>query len=206
MDDRQFKFLFPAMSVFLLVLGLILIIWPVQAMNLSCYILGAGAICFGCVKIVAYFLQREFAGFYRYSFVTGMLALLGGIFVLIKPEPIRNILTVVLGIILIVTSLIKMQNAFDLYRNRYKAWWSVLLASFIGASLGIVALFNPFATSIILTRFLGISFVLDAGLDIWTYACILHKLRQMAPIETEGKQADTDRPDAPDFGDDEPLL
>lgn len=195
MDEKQFRFLFPALSVFLLILGILLIIWPAQLMNLSCYILGAGAIAFGCVKIVAYFLQREFAGFYRYTFVTGMLSLLGGIFLLINPEPVRKILIYLLGVILIVTSLIKMQNAFDLYRNRYNAWWSVLLASFIGAGLGVAIFFKPFAVEGTLIRFIGISFILDALLNIWTYICIVRKLRQMSPIEAEGKikdDADTD--------------
>ncbi|MEG2769585.1 MAG: DUF308 domain-containing protein, partial [Oscillospiraceae bacterium] len=134
--QNQMKIYYRAFTAVSCLLGLILVIWPSQTMRLVSYVLGGLIILIGLVKSVLYFLQKDFAGFYHYDLVIGIVCVGMGVFLLFKPEVVSSIFPIVLGVIVIISSLLKLQNSLDLRRNNYKGWWSILIFAILGVALG----------------------------------------------------------------------
>mgnify|MGYP000801450494 FL=1 len=66
----------------------------------------------------------------------GVLTAAIGIFSLISPDSIRDILSIVLGLVVIIDSLVGIKRAFTLRDLELSSWWVRLLLSVAAAILG----------------------------------------------------------------------
>ena len=70
--------------------------------------------------------------------VIGVISAAIGIFALFSPSSIRDILSVILGLIVVIDSLIGIKRAFTLRELGLQSWWVLLLLSVIAAFLGVL--------------------------------------------------------------------
>ena len=68
--------------------------------------------------------------------MVGVLTAAIGIFSLISPDSIRDILSIVLGLVVIIDSLVGIKRAFTLRDLELSSWWVRLLLSVAAAILG----------------------------------------------------------------------
>ena len=104
------------LAVFYLILGIILVLFPEGSGYAICYLIGGLTIIYGIFHLVLY--QRTKSPFvtYRYDLVQGIIGLAIGIYVMIVPEILIETLPVVLGVVVMIDSIVKIQNAWDLKR------------------------------------------------------------------------------------------
>lgn len=166
-------------SVFSILLGLVLAIWPDATKLAVSYLIGAVLVLFGVIRVVRYFIYEVRLDLFRYDFVSGLVLLGAGVFFLLNPEFIVSILPVLLGIVVVIDSAVKLQQGMDLLRAGYNRWWLVLLMAAVGVAAGIVLLVNPFEAASTLLLLVGIALIYNGVTDLWTISRVSRRVRQI---------------------------
>ena len=150
----------------ILVLGLLLFFKSsVTLMGIS-YIFGGLIIAIGDLAIVRFISNNHSDISNQLNIVYGIICIISGIFFIEKPEIIGSIIPVVMGIGIIISSSLKIQQSFNLKSlNSSYFFWSFVTA-LLSLICGIVLLFNPFKGAVIITKVIGIFLVMYAILDI----------------------------------------
>lgn len=117
----------------------------------------------GVVKIVNYFMY----GIEPFGFVSGVVSTVLGLVFMLNVNAISasNILGVILGLILLVKSLLSVQESFDLRRFGARWWWIDTVLSLLMLAFAIVVICNPAADKIMFT-WLGITVIVGGVLDL----------------------------------------
>ena len=150
----------------ILVLGLLLFFKSsVTLMGIS-YIFGGLIIAIGVLAIVRFISNNHSDISNQLNIVYGIICIISGIFFIEKPEIIGSIIPVVMGIGIIISSSLKIQQSFNLKSlNSSYFFWSFVTA-LLSLICGVVLLFNPFKVAVIITKVIGIFLVMYAILDI----------------------------------------
>lgn len=150
----------------ILVLGLLLFFKSsVTLMGIS-YIFGGLIIAIGVLAIVRFISNNHSDISNQLNIVYGIICIISGIFFIEKPEIIGSIIPVVMGIGIIISSSLKIQQSFNIKSlNSSYFFWSFVTA-LLSLICGVVLLFNPFKGAVIITKVIGIFLVMYAILDI----------------------------------------
>lgn len=153
-------------SAFILVLGLLLFFKSsVTLMGIS-YIFGGLIIAIGVLAIIRFISNDHSDISNQLNIIYGIICIISGIFFIEKPEIIGSIIPVVMGIGIIISSSLKIQQSFNLKSlNSSYFFWSFVTA-LLSLICGVVLLFNPFKGAVIITKVIGIFLAIYAILDI----------------------------------------
>ncbi len=153
-------------SAVILVLGLLLFFKSsVTLMGIS-YIFGGLIIAIGVLAIIRFISNDHSDISNQLNIIYGIICIIGGIFFIEKPEIIGSIIPVVMGIGIIISSSLKIQQSFNLKSlNSSYFFWSFVTA-LLSLICGVVLLFNPFKGAVIITKVIGIFLAIYAILDI----------------------------------------
>ena len=160
-----------------LLLGGVLVVFPDASGRMICYVAAALIAVYGAVELIGYFATEVAAAGQRFSLVQGVVALLLAGALLWRPEMFLSILPLLLGIVLVVAGLCKLQSAVDLVRIHSSRWLWVLLTAVHTLLLGAVTLYNPFSAAVTLMQFIGISLVVSGVSDLAAAILMIRRLR-----------------------------
>ena len=129
-------------------LGAAFIVEPTLVYTYCTYVIGGLVGLIGLVYLIIYFCRKPVSGVYRSEFALGVLALLAGAYVafsgLLPENEIANIsftlslIVRIVGILIALDGLLKLQYALDLARMRYSKWWLALIFSLLGIAVGVL--------------------------------------------------------------------
>ena len=125
---REFRWSFVVTALAFAALGLVLMLWPDASMHVLCYLVGGALTLYGGFNVLNFVFSRERA--FTFELVVGVLTAAIGIF------SIRDILSIVLGLVVIIDSLVGIKRAFTLRDLELSSWWVRLLLSVAAAILG----------------------------------------------------------------------
>lgn len=175
---KQIKWNLIALAVLCIALGIILILWPTEVMRVSCYMLAAMLLVIGIVSLVNY-LRKDITGIlYRHDLVVGLSAILGGILVIIKVDQLISLIPVILGFIVTISGILKMQNSVDLLRLGHGTWHVAFWMAILNIVFGIVLLIDPFAKEILVTL-LGVALIYSGVTDLYVTISISRRMSDM---------------------------
>ena len=190
---KDMKKQFTLTAIFSILLGLVLVIWPDATKMAVSYLIGAALVVLGVIQVVRYFVYEVRLDLFRYDFVSGLILLGVGVFLLMRPEIIVGFLPVLLGMAIVIDGAVKIQQSMDLLRVGYRHWWLVLLLAVLALAAGVVLLVNPFEAASTLVLMIGIVLIYDGVTDLWTISRVSGRLRQMraeASVEVSGVDVD----------------
>ena len=144
------------------VFGLILLIFPSLSGTILCYGISAGLLVYGIFRLLAYFRHQPQSALQQHDFSAGIMLVAVALFILLKPELIISLLPVLLGLLLVMGGARETQIAVDLYRLQEARWYVPLVAAVVQVILGLVILWNPFATAMVLMQFIGASVLVES--------------------------------------------
>ena len=98
---------------------------------------------FGIVMIVKYFLTGSYRDIGKYGFSAGVLCVLIGVLMLVRTNEIAVYFSLFLGICILLTAIIKLQNAVDLKSMHNKGWFVFLLIALVFLAAAILIVLNP---------------------------------------------------------------
>ena len=175
---RQIKWNLVILSFLFIALGIILILWPNEVMRTSCYMLAAMLIIVGVISLINYLRKVISAILYRYDLVVGLSAVLGGILVIIKVDQLLSLIPVVLGFLVTISGILKMQNSVDMLRLGQGTWYVAFCMAILNIIFGIVLLIDPFSREL-LVYLLGAALIFSGITDLYVTISISHRLADL---------------------------
>ena len=82
-----------------------------------------------------------------------------------------------MGVLVIISGIVKLQEAMDMMKVRVSGYVPMLLISILSLVFGVVILLNPFATAELLFRIIGIALIYNAVSDLLTVFYFSKKTR-----------------------------
>ena len=189
------------LSALYIVLGIILIIYPAQTINVICKIIGVTAVAAGIYTTVRFFLRSATTFTATAGLITGIICLVCGILLISNPYFIKSIFPFVIGIMIIIDSAFKLSASLELRGTSAGAWYGMFFLALLGLIFGFVVVFNARAAADLITRIIGVSLIVDAVENICAVATVSGKVRAIAKklskdtVEGEFTEIKTERTD-----------
>ena len=130
-------------AVIYLLFGLAMLFVPQFQERYIIYIAGLIFLICGVIMIVKYFLAASYNDLGNYGFSGGVLCILLGICLLVRTQQIAGYLPLFLGVCILLTAVIKLQNAVDLKSLRNRAWLLFLIIALAFLAAAILVILNP---------------------------------------------------------------
>lgn len=153
-------------SIFLLLLGLLLFFKSSETLVGISYLVGGVLIALGVIAIINFLRNGSKDIFVQLNIVYGIVSIVAGIFLVTVPEFIGSIIPIVVGIAVIISSSFKVQQALALKNLDNKYFLPSLIMAIICLVCGVVILFNPFTSAVVVTQIIGLFIIIYAVLDI----------------------------------------
>ncbi len=171
---KSFKYSSSVFSIILILTGALLLFFPSMTTTAVCIILGAVLIAQGITVFLSYLSSLKnnspsvFLAFWAFCLV-GM-----GAFVIIRSEVIISIIPFIIGIFVFISGMNNIFSAIKLKNSQYDRWTYSMAGAVLKTVLGMVILFNPFASALTMIMFLGAVLIYE-GITSFIFARQLSK-------------------------------
>ena len=151
-------------SGILILLGLLLFIKSDDTIVAISYLVGGAIIILGILAFINFFKKSDFVS--SFDIIYGMITVVFGIFILSNPKMVATIIPFIIGGWVLIKSSFKIAYAIELKNMENVIWKNVLVTSIISALVGVIMIFNPFKTSVVVFKIIGAAIIVYAILDI----------------------------------------
>lgn len=149
--------------------GVVLLINPIGFATVFVTVVGVLLAAVGLVFILQYFRSEPLEAQKSQGLLKGCCALLVGLFCALNTQWFIDafpLLTVVHGIVILFTGLIRAQWAADMLRLKQKRWYIPAAGAALSVILAVIIFVNPFGATEAIWTFIGITFLADALADL----------------------------------------
>lgn len=153
-------------SIVLFALGLFLVIYPELSQLIICKAVGIALCVWGVLRLITYFSMAKEEIFGSFGLVQGISLLAFGLFFVMKPEVIAMFFGTILAIVIIIDGILKLQYGIEFYHMKADKWWIEAAVAAFMVVMGVIALFNPFDSSVALMIFIGIVLMVEGVSDL----------------------------------------
>ncbi len=154
-------------SIVFLIFGLFLIFKTEGTIQLISGIIGFILLVNGGLSLIRYFKDGDFAT--KADLISGIVTIVAGLVMILNPKTIVSILPFVLGIYFIITGVVKLKYAIDIYSYKKENPIFMMILSILTIICGILFIANPFSGAVAITQLVGIFMSIYACLDIANY-------------------------------------
>lgn len=177
------------MSIVFCIIGVFFIAKPELSIAAFRTILGIAMIVFGAIKLVGYFSRDLYRLAFQFDLQFGILFMILGVAVLVKPDTLVYAMMIALGAGIIADALFRIRIAIDAKNFGITAWWLIVVAAILTALLGIVIAFHPWDSIKALVRLLGAALITQGILNlivvIYTVKIIKNQLPDVIDQQSE---------------------
>jgi len=164
-------------SIVLLLLGLVLVMFPIESISIASQIIAGILILAGLSFIIYFFIDTEYKTKLDTIYFILSLIIIGlGIYTFINPTWLITTINIFVGIILIISACNNLRYLFK-YTDKNALWWIFTVITIIILILGILAIINPIEVATIITRLEGASLIFDAIMSL----LIIRKYMKLLP-------------------------
>ncbi len=182
-EVKEFKKSYVFVSTLYVVLGGVLLAWPDISMKMICYVLGFSMLVIGLAYGIIYFTRDNLSGVLQLDLVIGIVAAAFGIFILLNQDFLPAVIPIAMGIILLLGSVLKIQNSISMKRLKFRKWYICLIFALILAALGLVLLVNPFSSERWLALYIGACLILDGLVNLVAMSLIVARMKKLLKQE-----------------------
>jgi|GEM_PF-4196084 len=131
------------MPIVYIVIGVLLLLpEDVITPKVFSYLFAAILMIGGAVLVIKYFFSHGYSDYYSYDFSFGLIALILGIVALVKADDIANSIVVCIGIVILLSSVFKIQYAIQLFITKNVMWIPVISVAVVFVISSILILIN----------------------------------------------------------------
>ena len=178
------------MSVMFCITGALFIALPDISITMIGISMGIAMIVFGIVKLVGYFSRDLFRLAFQFDLELGILLLVLGLIVLIRPDDLMSFICIALGISILTDGLFKVQIALDSKRFGIKSWWVILALAVVAGTIGVL-IFRSAKSAQFLTVLLGVSILAEGILNLYTVISTVLIIKHQQPDAIEIEYSET---------------
>jgi len=154
------------MGVVSIILGILFIAHPGEALEGIAKVAGALAIIAGCGIMLAFFLFKSDAAD---SFTGGVISILIGILLFRNPGIVIDIFPFVTGVFVFLNGVDDLGRTIILARNREESTKAAWIISAVLIVLGLLLMFHPGFVETQISLVAGIIFILDGAADLFLF-------------------------------------
>lgn len=155
-----------------IVVGILLFADPSNFTGTIIRIVGVLLLISGVLAAIRYFVDSPVEAHLEQGLAKALCELLIGAFCIFKTswfiETLNPVITMIYGAAVLFTGIIRVQWTVDMVRMKVGRWYVAGIGALVSVILGVVIIMNPFASTEILWKFVAISLIVDAVLDIVT--------------------------------------
>lgn len=149
--------------------GVVLLINPIGFATVFITVVGVLLAAVGLMFVMQYFRSEPLEAQKGQGLLKGCCALLVGLFCALNTQwfiAAFPLLTVIHGIVILFTGIIRVQWTADMLRLKLKRWYIAAGGALVSIILAVIIFVNPFKASEAIWTFIGISFLIDAAADL----------------------------------------
>ncbi len=169
-------------SAVIFLLGLALLFSPGTMIKTVASIIAGVILLHGILSIVEFIRRKKRGQTDVGSLISAVLSLIAGGFILSSYRLIVSIIPAVLGIIVIVSGIAKLEDALSLKKSGIPGNVPVILAA-INILLGAVLLLNPFGALNFTLRIAGLMLIFSGGSDLFSQIFLANKKSDVIDVE-----------------------
>lgn len=150
-------------------IGILLLVNPVDFTTVIIIAFGIVLIIGGVFGVIGYFSTEPAAASFTGALVKGLAMLLAGVFLVVRPAWLIStfsVFTILYGIAVLLGGLYKTQWCVDALRLKTGRWLFHALNAAVSLICAFVILADPFASTVALWMFIGITLIVEAALDL----------------------------------------
>ena len=151
-------------SVLTFIVGLVMVFFPVESIATVGIIAAIYIIAYGIFLIYLDFKANKYYIPFDGMF-SGILSILMGSILLCVPGLLADIFVIIIGIWMILSSINFIKTAIKL-SNTKLPWGRILVLGILDLIIGLLVVFNPFASMISITLFAGIMIMIHSIINI----------------------------------------
>ena len=158
-----------AMSLVELIIGILLLVNPIGFTSGIIIAFGIVLMIMGISTTIKYFRTEPEEAAVSQILVKGLIMLLAGAFCAFNSHwfiATFPVLTLVYGVVILITGITKVQWTIDIIRMKRSKWFWAAISAAISIVCGVVIITSPFSTTAVLWMFIGISLIVEAVLDM----------------------------------------
>jgi uncharacterized membrane protein HdeD (DUF308 family) len=115
-----------------------------------------------------------------------------GLIIILNPNLIASIIPILIGIIMIINGVSKIQFAAILKSENINNWFFTLLLAIIITCCGIIFVVNPFGGAVAITKMIGICIIIYSIIDMMDFL-VIHKNVKDVKKEINGMKKDMEK-------------
>lgn len=178
-----------------ILMGVLMFMHPDKILNTICYILAAIVILIGSKFLYDYKTRDLINNFQNYKLVLAIVCFLVAIFIIVKKSFIISIIPFVVGLIIVVSGIMKVENALDM-KKMGAHWKPLMVFASINILLGMFVLMNPQNTAEFVVQVTGGILVYSGVVDLITTLTVSGKInrwiKESKIIDVEAVDVDED--------------
>lgn len=178
-------------AVLCTILGIVLVIYPNTSLTIVCRAVGLIVLITGVGFLISHARGGFFSWFHNLDLILGILFVILGGFIIIKPLGLLSIVPVVFGVLLIFHGISDLGQGLELRKYEAEQWWVPMVLAAITILLGIVIMKNPFSTIDMLMRIIGICLIYDGLSDLLIVGKFSRSIRNFQKYEEEAGTEET---------------
>lgn len=186
---KQMKWMSLLISAIYIICGIVMLMYPEQAMIMFCDFFGIALIVFGIVNIVTYFLIDLKESLFRNDFSIGVIQILLGVMVIYQKDIFRQLIPFLLAIAIIISGISKLQDGIDASRIGYPQWWLYIVLSFISVGAGAAILMNLVPAGNLMMQVAGAALVYSGITDLYSTLYLSGKIKRFMSVTKESVES-----------------
>lgn len=187
---KKFTTAFVILSIVFIIAGLFLILNPQISETAIGVIIGVIFIVYGAVKLIGFIFNAGLKGESFFDFISGLLNIGLGMFVIYNHGAVLSITAVIIGIIVCFESIMRIITAFELKQSSYEKWYYEMAIGVLALAISGVIILNPFKTVLAVYIILGIAMVINGIFRLWTASRVSKIIEILEPVETTATVVD----------------
>lgn len=176
-------------SALCVILGLVLVLRPGMSMRIVCTAVGVVLILSGVMRMIDYFASRDGSLFSQANLIFGIVLTVVGVWIVMKPDKVMAVIPIIVGIVIAIHGLHNVQQALELWRDRYERWWIALLMGVLTVGFGVLLICRPFAAIDTVVMMIGGFLIYDGLSNVWivsrVYKTAKNLRQEMSAVDVE---------------------
>ncbi len=179
-STTETKPLYVFMSIIEFILGLFLIIFPIESGEILTIILGAVLTGVGIFNIIAFLMNKTTT--FRQGILSGVISAALGVAFIMQAETVMNVTSIILGVFVIFEGLTCCKRALIMKRLDFDKWFIPMIIAILACVLGALILIIPEFFGGILIILTGIALVVESVLGIVSIVFIIRLRKRLEDI------------------------
>lgn len=165
--------------------GILLLIHPEISAIAICKGLGILLAVCGVFRICGYLSQDLYRLAFQFDLAGGILIIVLGLVMLFRSNSVLRFLNFVLGILVLIDSLLKIQTALDARRFGLERWWMIGGAAVLASVLGLLIILDPFGSTGVsgAVMLLGMTLLMEGLLNLYVAIYTIKTEKQKVRID-----------------------